>query len=195
MNCRLRNPADTARLVIVGLLAAMFLVLLPAAEAQVRRHDPLTEEETDQLRESAQQPEQRFKLLLEFTKLRLAALDQPLKAVDAAGRGMEIHDHLDDFTLLYDELEDNITQYLDRKEDLRKPLRLIIGADEEFAARLRHMREVVADPKASPDTIAEAREYAFILTNATEAVSTGLTDHRKLLQEQEQLAKDRKKRK
>ena len=42
---------------------------------------------------------------------------------------------------------------------------------------------------------AEAREYSFVLSNASEAVGSALTDHRKLLIEQEAEAQARKKRK
>ncbi len=201
-----RPALGTARAFVRGArtagLAALFLQILltlfslqPVAMGQIRRHDPLTTEEADQIRESALEPNIRLKLLVDFAKLRLAKLDEPLKATDSAGRGQEMHDRLDDFALIYDELEDNITMFLDRKEDLRKPLHLILTADEEFAGRLRHLREVIADPKALADTLAESREYSFILTNAADAVAAGLTDHRKLLVEQEELAKQRKHRK
>ena len=179
----------TLRIIFVTLLLAA------SATAQVRRHDPLTDEEVDQLREYTQEPELRIKLLVQFTRERLATLDQPLKATDAAGRGREIHDHLEDFVALYDEIEDNVTMYVEHKEDVRKPLRLLIAADEEFAARFRHMREQLDDPKATAATRAEASEYTFVLANASEAVGSALGDHRKLLEEQEAAAREKKKRK
>ena len=178
-------------------LAIIFaaVLLTGIATAQVRRHDPLTDEEIDQLREMTQEPEHRIKLLVQFTRERLATLDQPLKATDSAGRGREIHDHLEDFVALYDEIDDNLTMYLEHKEDIRKPLRLLIAADEEFAARFRHMREQLDDPKVAAALLAESTEYTFVLANAAESVGSALGDHRKLLAEQEAAAREKKKRK
>ena len=179
------------------LQAIVLLLLLSATSAQVHRHDPLTDEEIDQLRDTTQLPEQRLKLLITFARARLAPLDQPLTATDSAGRGREIHDHIEDFVALYDEFEDNIGMYVDHKEDLRKPLHQIIAADEEFAARFRHMREQAeTDAPSTTEAIrTEAREYSFVLSNASEAVGSALTDHRKLLIEQEAEVQARKKRK
>lgn len=176
-------------------LLAVFVVSLLPATAQIHQHDPLTPEETDELRQTAQEANARLKLLVEFARLRIAALDKPLTGTTPKDRGIELHDRLENFALIYDELEDNITQYLDRKEDFRKALRLIIVADEEFAGRLRRLREAAADPNASADAKAEAREYSFVLSNATDALATGLPDHRKLLQDQEEAFNTRKRRK
>ena len=49
---------------------------------------------------------------------------------------------LDDFLLLYDELNDNIDTFVDRKDDMRKPLKLMIEADTEFRAKLRALKDV-----------------------------------------------------
>ena len=55
---------------------------------------------------------------------------------------------LDDFLLLYDELNDNIDTYVDRKDDIRKPLKVIIEADTEFQAKLRALKDAADVPAA-----------------------------------------------
>jgi hypothetical protein len=66
-------------------------------------------------------------------------------------------------------------------------LKPVIEADAEFQAKLRALRDT-AD--VSKD---EAKKYEFILANATEAVDSGVNDHRQLLVEQEEMFKKKKK--
>ncbi|HWC17694.1 MAG TPA: hypothetical protein VG498_11810, partial [Terriglobales bacterium] len=90
--------------------------------SQVHDRDPLNDKEVDQLRETAIEPEKRLKLMVEFTKARMLAIDQlrsdPKMAKD---RGKRIHDLLEDVTTLVDEIDDNVDDYNQREADLRKP--------------------------------------------------------------------------
>ena len=118
---------------------------------------------------------------------RLVGLEQMRSDPKAKDRPQQIHDKLDDFLLIYDELNDNIETYVDRKDDIRKPLKVIIDADTEFQAKLRALKD-------APDVSAEERNrYEFILTNAIETVDSSGEDHRKLLAEQVEAAKHRRK--
>ena len=99
-------------------------------------------------------------------------------------RPQAIHDKLQDFLDIYDELGDNVDMFADRKNDIRKPLKLVIGADTEFEAKLRTFKDANAKQ--------ETREYEFLLSNALDAVSNGLQDHRQLLTDQEAAAKNKK---
>ncbi len=165
------------------------------ASAQVGRRDPLTPKEIDDLRETAQEPEKRLKLLVDFARARLATIEQ-LRGDPrfAAGRGSQVHDLLEDFTKLVDELGDNTDDFAGRKADLRKPLKLLIEADTEFALKLRTLKEQGPGAGAKPGS--EAGDYHFVLQNAIDAVNANLDDSRQLLQEQEasfQAAKEKKK--
>jgi hypothetical protein len=171
-------------------------VLAPAAllPAQVGRRDPLNEKEIDELREVAQEPEKRLKLMVQFARARLDMIEQvrgdPRLAPE---RGARVHDLLEDFTRLVDEIGDNIDDYVDRKYDLRKGLKFVIEGDTEFQRKLLALKEqgAVTGAKAGSET----GEYAFELENATEAVKLSLDDARKLLEEQEALFKQEKKKK
>jgi hypothetical protein len=102
-------------------------------------------------------------------------------------RARQTHDRLDDFLLIYDELNDNIDTYVNRKNDIRKPLKLIIDADTEFEAKLRALKDAADVP---PE---EAKQYEFVLTNTLDTLDSSAEDHRKVLDEQEEASKHKKK--
>ena len=143
------------------LLAA---VALPAV-AQ-RHRDPLTQAEIDQVRDTSWEPKLRLPLYVEFARTRLVKLEEVRNDPKTKDRARQTHDLLDDFQLLYDELNDNIDTYVDRKDDIRKPLKTVIDADTEFQAKLRALKDAADVPRQ------EAQQYEFVLTNAIETVDS-----------------------
>lgn len=166
-------------------LAAIVLAGGFAAIAQ-RRRDPLTQAEIDKVRDVSWEPQQRLALYVQFSRARLVKLEEVRSDPKTKDRPQQTHDRLDDFLLLYDELNDNIDTYVDRRDDIRKPLKVVIAADTEFQAKLRALKDA-ADVKPE-----EYREYEFVLTNVLETVDTSAQDHRKLLADQEDAAKHKK---
>jgi hypothetical protein len=163
------------------------MLLLIAASASAQRHrDPFTQPEIDQIRDASWEPQQRLALYVKFARARLVALEQLRSDPKTKNRAQQTHDRLDDFVLIYDELNDNIDTYIDRKNDIRKPLKLIIDSDSEFQAKLLALRDA-ADVPAE-----EAKQYEFTLTNALDTLNSSAEDHRKLLTEQQEAAKHRK---
>ena len=160
--------------------------LLPFAWAQSRR-EPLNPVEIDKLRDAAQEPAARIKLFLEFARARLAALEQMRADPKVTDRAEQTHDKLQNFLDVYDELNDNIDTFVERRADLRKPLKAVIEADAEFATKLRALKSSLA---ANPS---EAQKYEFLLNNAVDAVDGGAQDHRQLLAQQEEAARHKKK--
>jgi hypothetical protein len=167
-------------LLIAGVLAPNRLL-----QAQ-RHHDPLTQAEIDQIRDVSWEPRERLTLYVQFARARLVALEQMRSDPKTKDRPQQTHDKLDDFMLLYDELNDNIDTYVDRKDDIRKPLKVVIDADNEFQAKLRALKDAADIP---PD---EFRQYEFVLTNVLDTVDTASEDHKKLLADQEDAAKHKK---
>jgi len=165
---------------------ALLLVALALPVAAQRHRDPLTQAEIEQVRDVSWEPRQRLALYLQFARERLVKMEQMRSDPKTKDRPKQTHDLLDDFQLLYDELNDNIDTYVDRKDDIRKPLKLVIDADTEFQAKLRALKDA-AD--VSPQ---EASQYEFVLTNALETVDSSTEDHRKLLADQEVSAKAKK---
>jgi hypothetical protein len=164
---------------------AFFLLLSPMRAEQKR--DPLTPPEIDQLRDTAMDPDLRLKLYVAFARARLVALEKARSDPKTADRGLATHDGLQDFLDVYDELKDKIDTYVVRKSDQRKVLKIIIDGDTEFQAKLRALRD---DASARKE---EMEHYEFLLTNALEALDNSVQDHRQLLSEQEEAAKQKKK--
>jgi hypothetical protein len=165
-------------------LAVVLAATLPVA-AQ-RHRDPLTQPEIDQIRDASWEPRQRLTLYVQFARARLVKLEQMRNDPKTVDRPKVTHDLLDDFQLLYDELNDNIDTYVDRKDDIRKPLKIVVEADSEFQAKLRALKEAAGVKPA------ETNEYEFVLTNALDTVDTSAEDHKKVLADQEDAAKHKK---
>ena len=165
---------------------ALFFLATAAAWGQ-RHRDPFTQAEIDQIRNASWEPQERLALYVKFARARLAALQQMRSDPKTKDRPQQTHDRLDDFLLIYDELNDNIDTYVDRKNDIRRPLKQVIEADVEFKGQLRTLKE------GADVSLEEMHRYEFILTNTLDTVETSLQDHRKLLAEQEEAAKHKKK--
>lgn len=152
------------------------LLLLVSVTAFARKRDPLTEAETDQLREVAMEPYQRIKLLIKFTEARLLAIDQ-MRAdpKQANGRGKQIHDLLEDFTSLIDEINDNLDQYEGRTMDkdqvkqYHKGLKELIEADERFDLKLKNLQSA---SQTDFQTRKEWPDFRFALQDAQEELKS-----------------------
>ena len=168
-------------------LPLMLLMAVLPLLAQRNERDPLNPKEVDELRDTNQEPEKRLPLIVRFARERLdaalAARGNP--KLSAADRTATIHSSVQDFLSIYDELGDNLDMYTDQKEDLRKPLKVVVAGDGEFKVKLDQLRW-----GATPD---EMKTYGFALTSALQAVSDGGSEHRRLQQEEEATAKERKK--
>ena len=169
-----------------GLWTVVLLLALASSAMAQRRRDPLTQSEIEQIRDTSWEPKLRLPLYVQFARTRLVKLEQIRSDPKVKDRAKQTHDLLDDFQRLYDELNDNVDTYVDRRDDIRKPLKTIIDADTEFQAKLRALKDAADVPPA------ETAQYEFVLTNAIETVDTATEDHRKLLADQEDAAKHKK---
>lgn len=158
------------------IIAAALLLLSTFAFAQKR--DPLTDAEADQLRQVAMEPQKRLKLFIKFTEARLDAIDQSRSdPKEAQGRGRKIHDLLQDFASLIDEINDNLDQYQaraldkDQLKDLHKGAKEVVSAEERFRARLRTLQHQI---DTDPQTKIESKDYAFALQDAEDALKSSL---------------------
>jgi hypothetical protein len=170
-----------------GAIAGMSLLMLFAAPGLGQRHrDPFTQAEIDQIRDTSWEPELRLPLYVQFARARLVGMEQMRADPKTKNRAQQTHDKLDDFLLIYDELNDNIDTYVDRKNDIRKPLKLVIDADTEFQAKLLALRDAAG---VSPE---EFKQYEFVLSNALDTVDNTVEDHKQTLADQEEAAKHKK---
>lgn len=167
-------------------LLLIALLLCGSSLVAQRHRDPLTPPEIDKIRDTSWEPRQRLPLYVEFARQRLVKVEQIRSDPKTTDRAKQTHDLLDDFQLLYDELNDNIDTYVDRHDDIRKPLKTVIEADAEFQAKLRALKDAADVPSA------EKEQYEFVLNNAIETIDSSAQDHKKLLEDQEVLAKHKK---
>jgi hypothetical protein len=167
----------------------MVCVLTLAGLAASQSRDPLTDAESDQLREMAQEPLKRFKLLIKFATERLNVLDQVRNDAKSKDRGQRVHDALTDFRQIIDELDDNIDDYSEKRTDLRKPLKEVVDAEGGFQSRLQGLK----DASLKQTDPAEYQRYNFALQDALESVSLSLEDAKKTLDEQTEAFKEVKK--
>ena len=174
----------------IALLLLALVCSIPRC-SYAQHHADLAPAEIDKLRDSMMEPDTRLKLYVKFAKARIDALDQ-LRTdpkISAADRPAQTHDKLQDFVDIYDELNDNIDMYVDRKDDIRKLLKTVIEADAEFQAKLKAFQDSLTASKE------DTKPFEFVLRNAVDDLNDSAQDHRKLLDEQEQAAKNRKKHK
>jgi hypothetical protein len=176
-------------------LVILALVVFLSATCFARgKRDPLTPSEVEQLREQTQEPAKRLKLFVQFAKARLVAIEQmrgdPKLTKD---RGKQLHDLLEDFDYIANELSDNLDMYERQRNDLRKPLKEVIQAYTDWQLRLRTLKEsYTSDPKLMD----EYKQLDFVLESAIDTVNAGLDDSRELLDAQSKaLDKDKDKKK
>lgn len=170
------------------LLALVLLVTCAVAHADKRR-DPLTENEVAKIRDATDEPEKRVKLYVQFAKARMMALEQVRADAKLKDRGKQIHDLLEDFTTIADELDSNIDMFARQRDDLRKALKEVVEAYTDWQLKLRSIKEA---QNVSPD---EMQAYSFPLESAIDSVNSGLDSSRDLLDKQNKEYKELKKKK
>lgn len=163
----------------------LLLLLSCAAHARGPR-DPLTSKEVDDLRDTTQDPPKRIKLLIAYARARMLAINQlrsdPKLAQD---RGKQVHDLLEDFNTIAEELDDNLDMYNRQRSDLRKVMKEVVEAYSEWQVKLRELK-----PADSND--AEFHDYKFALEEATDSVNEGADNARELMDKQAKLAEENK---
>jgi hypothetical protein len=129
------NRNDLARKLGSFALAA-FLLLSPSLHAQ-RESPALSDAEIEQLRDSAYVANDR---VLVFVKI----LDERSKSIQTAttgprkpGREQDLHDFMEQFTSIADELDDNLDEYGPGHRDMRKALPKLLAATERWATILK----------------------------------------------------------
>ncbi len=154
----------------------VILLLFLSVAASARGRDPLTEAEADQLRDVAQEPYKRLKLYIKFTQSRLDSIEQ-LRAdpKQADGRGRKIHDLLEDFTALLDEVNNNLDAYegrpmtKDDRKDFHKGLKEVIAACDTWDAKMKALKSAM---ETDPQTMKDSQDFSFAFQDAQDALKS-----------------------
>lgn len=158
---------------IACFLFSLFLAAGCAATLHAQSQDPddpLTDEEVQAVRETKIYPNERVKLFMKFIDMRLDAIKN-LAGKKSEHEKDEVHDKLDEFTHLCDELQDNLDTYDEAHADVRKAL-----------------KDLVADTARWPAAINAAGTdpgFEFARKSALEAAQSATDQARKLSIEQD----------
>ena len=152
------------------LLAALLLWQPPSAHGQKAR-DPLSNAQTDQVRELGDRPVERIKLFLKFVNERAAAVKELTPDSTENSRPGELRARYEEFTRLVDELAENIDTYDGDHADCRKALRPVVADSAKWPAILK---APAADPM-----------YDFSRTTALDATASLSEDVQKVLANEE----------
>lgn len=156
---------------------AVLTIVLVSTMATAQRHDPLTEKEADQLRETAQEPNKRIHLMVMYAKARMEAIERLRSDKNmAAVQGEQVSDLLGDVASIVDEIDDNLSSYDSKGEDIRKALREVVEMNTDFQLKLRAIKDTTA-----PE---QRKMYSFAIDNATESVNSSADSARAMLDDE-----------
>jgi hypothetical protein len=142
-------------------LALLFFLLAPRPSAAQR--DFLTADEVDQIRE-AQDPNLRLPLYIHFARQRLDQAQQ-LLSKESSGRAALIHDLLDEYTSIIDEIDTVTDDALKRGVDTQKGIAAVTAGEKQMLEALKKIQ--AAQPK-------DLHRYEFSLKQAVESTSDSL---------------------
>jgi chromosome segregation ATPase len=129
-------------------IACFLLLFLAAGFFASRLHaqdrdDPLTEDEIQQIRDNKTNPNERVKLYQKFIDQRLDAIKRLAGPGKSANEKDQIHDKLEEFTRLCDEMQDNLDTYNEAHADIRKSLKDLVA---DIAKWPEELKVVGTDP-------------------------------------------------
>ena len=145
-------------------------LLLSAALQAQRSKDPLTESQTDQVREFGDRPNDRIKLYLKFVDERIVAIRELSVDSHENNRPAELRAKFEEFTRLTDELSDNMDSYTGAHADVRKALKAVTEASPGWP-------DVLRKPPVDP-------AYEFVRRTALDAAQSSMDEAKKELAEQ-----------
>lgn len=116
--------------------AALPFLLLLALNGQARVA-ALSDAEVEKLRESAPLYPERVQLFAEFLDSRTADILALSSGHRHAGRELDLHDRMEQFTSIADDLEDNLEDYRTHHRDIRKVLPKLLSGTERWQSALK----------------------------------------------------------
>jgi len=118
--------------------AAAVAMMLPMGRVWAQAHDGvLSEKEVESLRDSAYVPTDRIVAYEKILNDRERMIDDLLAQRKHLTFGQDMHDLMDQFGAIADELNDNLDEYNQKHRDVRKVLPKLVAATEKWATALR----------------------------------------------------------
>jgi hypothetical protein len=119
--------------------AAIVACLLLASPllAQKEKRDPLTDAEIQEIRNASIEPSGRVAVYTRILNEHAETIKSVAKRAPSSWRSQRLDGELKDFTTLLDELGANLDVYSERKSDIRKALKPLNEATQQWLAMLR----------------------------------------------------------
>ena len=112
----------------------MVLAILPLFGQS--KKDPLTEQQIEEVREAGIDPPGRIKLFVGYVEERSKGIHDLSADAHAQNKTVRIHNLLDEFTRLSDDLEDNMDNFNEQHADLRKVLKEVVEKSGQWGTVL-----------------------------------------------------------
>ncbi len=144
------------------LLLGMTLLLSGRVFAQ-EHEGGLSDAEVEKLRDTAYFAPDRVMAFIEFLDLRTRQIEKLSTGRRMPGREEDIHDLMEQFTSIADDLDDNLEDYNHRHMDVRKVLPKVIAAAERWGTVLKTPPDHEAynvSRKLALETLSDIRETA-----------------------------------
>ena len=141
--------------------------------------DPLNERQIEEVREAGDQPVERIKLFLGYIDERAKGIHTLNADPIAQNKPVRIHNLLDEFTRLNDDLQDNMDAFDEQHADMRKVLKEVAEKTDAWAT-------ILNEPKPND-------EYDFVRKTAIDSNQTAHESATKMLADQTKYFEELKK--
>ena len=151
-------------------VAVLLLAALPVM-AQ-RRESAVSDMEVEKLRDTAYFPAERVAAFIDFLNQRAKRIEDLGAGKRRPGREEDLHDLMEQFTSIADDLEDNLDDYAKRHADVRKALPKVVAAIERWGTVLKTPPENDAysvSRKLALETLADVRTTATAMIEEQKA--------------------------
>ncbi len=163
------RSSSVKRSIFLGLVLA--LTLTPGAFAQ-ERQNALSDGEVEKLRDTAYFPPERILAFVAFLNQRATEIDRLSTGKRKPGREEDIHDQMEQFTSIADDLDDNLEDYGNRHKDIRKVLPKLVSALERWSTAIKSPSDHAdynVSRKLALETLADLRQTATRLVEDQKA--------------------------
>jgi hypothetical protein len=169
----------------VAITGALLLLAISPAFAQSKK-DPLTDQQIEDVREAGDQPLQRIKLFVGYVDDRAKGIHTLNTDPIAQNKSLRLHNLMEEFTRLSDELQDNMDNFDQQHADLRKVLKEIVDKTGEWGT-------ILNEPKPNSQYDFSRKTAIDANQSAHETATQMLADEIKYFAEQKKKEKEQEK--
>ena len=169
----------------MAITGALILLAIAPGLAQSKK-DPLTDQQIEDVREAGDQPLQRIKLFVGYVDDRAKGIHTLNADPIAQNKSVRLHNLMEEFTRLSDELQDNMDNFDQQHADLRKVLKEIVDKTTEWG-------KILDEPKPNPQYDFSRKTAIDSNQSAHETAVQMLADETKYFIEEKKKEKEQEK--